>query len=392
MALTVRITWGRVLLGLAGLALAGLAVAWSGIVNIGASTGHWAITSWFLHWSMGNTVRTWSLLTVDDAYVAAMDREHLVAAAGHFAAQCSVCHGAPGEPPSPVMRAATPAAPDLASSEGKWQDRELFWIIRHGVKYTPMPAWPAGERLDEIRGMVALVRSLPGMTEDTWRELAYGGDATAATGRVVRIDDALQDCERCHADDGRGQPDIPVLAGQKASYLVAALEAFAEGRRPSGVMGAAASRVDPALFPALAEHYAGQARRARPQDATGTDQSMSLPAAARSTDDGSEPRQLAARIAEEGLPEVRLPACLSCHGSGDLPPGLSPDLPRDAPVLEGQKATYLAKRLRGWRGDPKVVEARKSTDTMAMIARRIPDDLIEPLARHFAAKSPAENR
>src|SRR5690606_13740010 len=178
MAVTVRITWRRVVLALAGLAIAGLAVAWSGIINIGASTGHWAITSWFLHWSMGNTVRTWSQLTVDDSYVAGMDREHLVAAAGHFAAQCSVCHGAPGEPPSPVMRAATPPAPDLATTEGKWKDRELFWIIRHGVKYTPMPAWPAGERLDEIRGMVAFVRSLPDMTPRAYRELAYGGDAT----------------------------------------------------------------------------------------------------------------------------------------------------------------------------------------------------------------------
>ncbi len=386
MALTLRITWSRVLLALAGLALAGLAFAWSGILNIGASTGHWAITSWFLHWSMGNSVRTWSLLTVDDEYVAAMDRDHLVAAAGHFAAQCSVCHGAPGEAPSPVMRAATPAAPDLATSEGKWKDRELFWIIRHGVKYTPMPAWPAGERLDEIRGMVALVRSLPGMAPEAWRELAYGGDATAATGRVVRFEDALQDCERCHADDGRGQPDIPVLAGQKTSYLVASLEAFAEGQRPSGVMGAAASRIDPALFAPLAEHYAGLTRRARPQDAAAGEPATAgtrRPASA-----GADRLQLAARVAEQGLPEARLPACLSCHGPGERPP----ELPRDAPRLEGQKATYLAKRLHGWRGDPKVVEARKSTDTMAMIARRIPEDLIEPLARHFAAKTPVGDR
>lgn len=380
MAVTVRITWRRVVLALAGLAIAGLALAWSGIINIGASTGHWAVTSWFLHWSMGNTVRTWSLLTVDDDYVAAMDRDHLVAAAGHFAAQCAVCHGAPGEPPSPVMRAATPAAPDLASSEGKWKDRELFWIIRHGVKYTPMPAWPAGERIDEIRSMVALVRSLPDLTPQAWRELAYRGDATVATGRVVRLEDALPDCERCHADDGRGQPDIPVLAGQKPAYIVAALEAFANGTRPSGVMGSAASRIDPALFPALAEHYAGLPRQPRPQDDAG--EVPAAPAGAAADDD---PRRFAARVAEEGLPGARLPACLSCHGPGD--PG--PELPRDAPVLEGQKASYLAGRLRGWRGDPKVVEARKSTDTMAMIARRIPEHLIEPLARHFAARTPA---
>src|SRR5690606_639057 len=194
-------------------------------------------------------------------------------------------------------------------------------------------------------------------------------------------------CERCHADDGRGQPDIPVLAGQKTSYLVASLEAFADGRRPSGIMGGAASRVDPALFPALAEHYAGLPRRARPQDAADSDARGAPPGSVRPPDEDAQP-QLAVRVAEEGLPEARLPACLSCHGPGERPP----ELPRDAPVLEGQKAPYLAKRLRGWRGDPKVVEARKSTDTMAMIARRIPEDLIEPLARHFAALTPGEDR
>lgn len=381
--LTLRVTWRRVLVGLAGFALAGIAIAWSGVASIGASTGHWAVTGWLLHWSMGSAVRTWSLLTVDDAYVAAMDRDHRVAAAGHFAAQCSVCHGAPGEPPSPVMRAATPNAVDLATIEGKWRDRELFWIIRHGVKFTPMPAWPAGERLDEIRSMVALVLSLPGMTPQAWRALAYGGDATAATGRVVRFDDALNDCERCHADDGRGQPDIPVLAGQKTAYLAASLEAFADGRRSSAVMGAVASRVDPLLFPALAQHYADLPRRARPEDAlAGPEPAASVPPR---IDAGADLRRTAARVAEGGLPLVRLPACLSCHGHGER----LPELPRDAPVLAGQKATYLAGRLHGWRGDPEGVEARKSPETMAMIARRIPAELIEPLARHFATMSPA---
>jgi hypothetical protein len=40
--------------------------------------------------------------------------------------------------------------------------------------------------------------------------------------------------------------------------------------------------------------------------------------------------------------------------------------------------------LRLWRGDPNVVEARKPNESMPTIARRIPEDMIEPLARHFA--------
>src|SRR5690606_17867143 len=57
---TLKITWRRVLAVVGGVVALGLLVAWSGVVNIGASTGHAAITDWFLHWAMRNTVRTYA--------------------------------------------------------------------------------------------------------------------------------------------------------------------------------------------------------------------------------------------------------------------------------------------------------------------------------------------
>ena len=42
--------------GLAGLALAVLLVAWSGVFNVAASRGHWAIVEWFLAFGMRNSV------------------------------------------------------------------------------------------------------------------------------------------------------------------------------------------------------------------------------------------------------------------------------------------------------------------------------------------------
>ena len=200
----------------------GMAIAWSGIINIGASTGHWAITDWFLHWSMRNTVRTYAAATVNQP---ATDATGLVSAAGHYASTCAACHGAPGERPSPVMQSATPNAPDLSVTAKTWSDEQLFWIIKHGVKFTPMPAWPALDRDDEVRRMAAFVRRLPAMTPENYRSLAYGSGRIVG-GEPKRLEDALPDCERCHADDGRDQPDIPVLAGQKPAYLFAALDAL----------------------------------------------------------------------------------------------------------------------------------------------------------------------
>lgn len=357
----IKITWTRVLLTIVLLATLGLTVAWLGIINVGASTGHWLITDRFLHWSMRNAVRTYAALTVAEP---AIDPSGLTSAAGHYATVCSFCHGAPGEPLPPIMQSATPSPPALTQTAQQWNDRQLFWIIKHGVKFTPMPAWPAQSRVDEVRRMAAFVRALPDMSPERYRALAYG-QGRISGGKAVTIQEALPDCARCHGEDGlgRGQPDIPILAGQNAAYLLATMDAYAVSRRQSGVMETAAIRVDPQARRALAEHYAAL---------PGLRHSRGVISAGANTDDAR-----AAEVDARGLPEADLPACSRCHAPGKRP---------EYPVLFGQKPEYLAARLRLWREEEVGVEARKPHDTMPTIARRIPEHLIEPLARYFASQ------
>ena len=357
----VKVSWRALLSAGAGLFILGMIVAWSGFINIGATTGHWWATDWFLHWAMRNSVRAQAALTVSTP---AADATGILSAAGHYAVTCALCHGAPGELPSPVMQATLPTAPDLAVNAAQWKDKQLFWIIKHGVKFTPMPAWPTQERDDEVARMVAFVRSLPGMTSVRYRELAYG-TGKRILGEAARLDDALLDCARCHGKDGRGrgQPDIPILAGQKAPYLSAALTSYASGQRESGVMAAAAARVDPDALHALAEYYSSLP-------------GLGWPSADDAVASSEEDRQ-AALIVAQGLPEANLPACASCHAPGKQPL---------YPVLAGQKATYLAARLTLWRGDETIVEAKKPNAPMAVIARRIPETMIEPLARYYSSR------
>lgn len=356
--MTIRITWRRTLLAIVGAALLGLGIGWSGAFNVAASTGHWRATDWFLHWVMRKSVRTHAALTVD---APATDPTGLVSAAGHFAGQCAVCHGAPGERPSPVMQAAMPPAPDLTVNARQWTDAQLFWILKHGVKFSGMPAWPVQDRDDEVRRMAAFVRRLPGMTPVTYRALAYGPDGRIATGTVRSVAEALPDCARCHGADGQGRgPDVPVLAGQKATYLANALQAYADGRRHGGVMRAAAARIDDATMRGLAETYAAMPRRA------------AMAAAAGRADEDD-----AARIVAVGIPTLNVPACASCHGARG----------RAAyPRLEGQKAAYLAARLRAFRGEEGVVDARKSPHAMPTIARRLPEAAIPRLALYYARR------
>nr|WP_314466616.1 c-type cytochrome [uncultured Novosphingobium sp.] len=342
--MTVKLTWKRLILALLTLFALGMGFAWSGLFPIAASSGHWAITDWFLHWTMQNSARTYSAFQTPERV---RDDRALVSAAGHFRQSCAVCHGAPGMPPSPVMQSATPPAPDLARVVGEYGDRELFWIVRHGVKFTGMPAWPAGDRPDEVRRMVGFLRRLPNMTPAEYEAL---------TAPVPGSNAPLAGCTGCHGTDGlgRGQADIPVIAGQKESYLLAALRDFASGKRHGAVMQVAASGLSDAEMRQAARHYARQpGLRDQP-----------LPAAH--------------AIVSDGLPAQQLPACTTCHAPG-----------KAAPVLGGQRADYLAARLRQWRGEETVIDAHKPRDPMAVLARRIPEAQIDPLAKALSEDATA---
>jgi cytochrome c553 len=353
--MTIRLTWKRIVAVLVGLAAAGLLFAWSGVMNIAASSGHWAITDWFLHWTMRNSVKTHAFFDSPEDVIATDGQ--LVSAAGHFAAACATCHGAPGQRPSPVMQKATPPAPDLTDPalKNKWTDAQLFYILRHGVKFTGMPAWGAAGRDDEIRRMVAFVRRLPTLSPAQYRALSGMATGAGTTGAPALGDNVLAGCVACHGADGRGrgQRDIPVLGGQNPRYLEQALRDYASGTRASAVMANAAATLTAQERRAMARHFAA------------------LPGLGTAAPAGGDAR--VRTIVMRGLPERQLPACAGCHAPG-----------KAQPVLAGQRASYLAQRLRQWRHDDATIDARQPQDAMAVIARRIPDDMVEPLARYFA--------
>ncbi len=83
------------------------------------------------------------------------------AGAMHYASLCAGCHLAP---------AVTNHPPNLAQEEMQ-ESRRAFWIIKHGIKMSAMPAW--GKTLDDaaIWDVVAFVRKMPGMTEEDYRQL-----------------------------------------------------------------------------------------------------------------------------------------------------------------------------------------------------------------------------
>lgn len=338
------------LLALAGgVALAGVA---AGMAPVNASAGHWPVTRVLLHWAMVRATRVRALAVTAPDGAGAADR--LVSgdalarrAAGHYATACLACHGGPGHPRSAVALHMTPEPPWLPDHIAQWNARELFHIVRHGVKYTAMPAWPSDRRDDEVWAMVEFLQRLPGMSPREFDiltgtaarevqpqpldELAAppGAPAPAAptTTRAAAAPDPgiLAGCARCHGIDGRGDPNgaFPRLDVQNEAYLLASLRAFARGERHSGIMESAVRGLDEADLRALARHYASRPAGTAPPRPAATPEALAR----------------GRTLAHAGDPSRRIPACVECHGPGG--DRRNPRYPR----LAGQYPGYLARQV-----------------------------------------------
>lgn len=51
------------------------------------------------------------------------------------------------------------------------EPRQTFWVIKHGLKMTGMPAWGSSHGDDEPWAIVAFVGKLPGMTPSQYQKM-----------------------------------------------------------------------------------------------------------------------------------------------------------------------------------------------------------------------------
>jgi mono/diheme cytochrome c family protein len=90
------------------------------------------------------------------------DPKRIVAGAGLYNEMCTGCHLGPGVERSELSQGLYPAAPELARGDDL-NPAEQFWVIKHGVKLTAMPAWGKTHDDQLIWDMVAFTRQLPRM-------------------------------------------------------------------------------------------------------------------------------------------------------------------------------------------------------------------------------------
>ncbi len=358
-----RIQLRHLVYGLAALLVIGGGIFWFGLINIGASTGHWQVTDWLLHTAMRRSVQARVGEETPEGYpTPAMIRR----GAGHFESGCAPCHGSPLAERSAVVLAMTPEPPALAPRIANWESGALFWIVKHGVKFTGMPAWPVQDRDDEVWSVVAFLEALPGLSAEDYRRLAFG-PAEAARDLSILSAPPLADCARCHGVGGLGDSDgaFPRLDIQGEIYLREALEAYAARQRSSGIMQAAVAGLGEAELAALARHYAGG--DGEPPDLRQTAETALL--------------ERGRQIARQGIAADNVGACSGCHGR------TRPEFPR----LAGQHRNYLEQQLRLFAGDEDEKErgGGRFSELMSMATHALTEADIRAVSAWYATRPPA---
>lgn len=311
-------------------ACGGLLIVVAGLVPIKASSGHWPITAALLNFAMRRSVVMHSLGIEAPPL---NDQALVLKGAGHYEIGCSPCHGSPDLRQPVIALWMTPPPPDLSKEIPKWDAEELFYIVKHGVKFTGMPAWPAQERDDEVWAMVAFLLLLPQLHADEYRRLVHDDGAVSKSKAAIAGVSGQTDvsrlvtdnCAMCHGVDGLGRNSsaFPKLAKQNPNYFYLTMQAYARGERNSGIMEPIAATLRPEIIGELARYYAD---RKPPTPSTRLSQDS------RAIERGKQ-------IAEQGIPSQRVPICRECHGPG--PDRKNPNYPE----LAGQYAEYLILQL-----------------------------------------------
>lgn len=174
------------------------AFVWSGLYNVAADAPH----SRLVH-ALLETLRQRSIaVRADDLRVPDLaDAELIRQGAGNYDAMCVICHLAPGMSETELSRGLYPAPPALPRT-GSGDPARAFWVIKHGIKASGMPAWGESMADEYIWGMVAFLQQLPQLDAAAYRELVASSPGHSHGGTETDGHDHGAAQGHDHADSG----------------------------------------------------------------------------------------------------------------------------------------------------------------------------------------------
>ena len=167
----------------------------------------------------------------------------------------------------------------------------------------------------------------------------------------------MQACSVCHGKEGRATNAgyFPRIAGKPAGYLYNQLQNFKAARRRNEAMNHLVQHLSDDYLRDIARYFA--------------ELDLPYPPAQ---------RIVAERLVFEGVPDRKIPSCVSCHGKQMA--GMQPAMPG----LLTLPSDYLIGQLGAWRTGQRKAAA---PDCMAEIAKRLNTEEIGAVARWLSAQT-----
>lgn len=154
-------SWSAFIAGAVALLILALVVAavvaFGGLYPVAASDPHSAGVKWFVAQSRDHAVERGAAGLTAPKFSPADIRE----GAGHFKGMCQECHGGPGAEPEEFASGMNPHPPNLARAARDLSVPEVFWIAKHGIKMSGMPAFGKTDEDEELWKVAAFVKALP---------------------------------------------------------------------------------------------------------------------------------------------------------------------------------------------------------------------------------------
>lgn len=158
------------------MAAASLSVIYGGLYDVAASTPDSPLMRWALTTTRENVVKREAKSIEVPQTVRQPDQELLRTGFVHYDEMCVNCHAAPGVEAGEIRAGLNPMPPRLAKRAGKRSLAELFWVSKHGIKMTGMPAWGETHSDEELWAVVAFVKHLSKLSAEEYAALREQGD------------------------------------------------------------------------------------------------------------------------------------------------------------------------------------------------------------------------
>ncbi|MEO8248086.1 MAG: cytochrome c [Burkholderiales bacterium] len=155
-----------------GAVAVGVAFVWSGVYDIGADAPHTAPVRVLL----AKTVERSIAVRADAVQVPPQfdDPARVTQGAGNYDAMCVQCHLAPGLAATELSKGLYPAPPDL--TKYRVRPAHAFWVIKHGIKASGMPAWGLSMDDEFVWNLAAFLQRLPDLDPEQYREMVASSE------------------------------------------------------------------------------------------------------------------------------------------------------------------------------------------------------------------------